>query len=186
MKKLLMVGMFALMSVTSANALGIGVVFGGASSWNGWGFGWGAGFSLGLGSLEKVSWEFAIRASAGNRYFNINVDADYHFYQYNFTDWVGFYVGVGPYVGLTIRSKHKNYDSNRDKDWNKGYGGGFGIDVGARIPLGFRFFFAEHFDIWLALVPNIGLYIGLGDYYSNNRFGIGGGIGGELGFRFWF
>jgi hypothetical protein len=191
MKKVLMVGALVLASVTSANAIGLGAVFGGGGGWTGGG-NWGAGFSLGLGDLDAVTWEFALRASAGNRYFNIAIDADMHVFQHIFTDWVAFYIGVGPYVGLTIRSAAAGYDPQwNDKDkknsWNNNhrFGGGFGIDVGARVPIGFRFMLIDHLDIWLALVPSLGIYLGLGDYYMKNRFGIGGGWGGELGIRWW-
>ncbi|NIZ18662.1 hypothetical protein [Entomospira culicis] len=186
---MMMVSALVFVGATSASAIGLGVVFGGSASWNGWGGSWGAGFSLGVGSLEDVDWELAVRASGGNGRFWVGLDLDWHLYQYNFTDWVAFYVGVGPYVGLAFGSKDSWYNPVTGK--NEKYGGYFGLDVGARVPVGFRFMLADMFDIWIAFVPNVGLGMTFynKDYYGNkgsNSFGIGGGIGGEIGFRFWF
>ncbi|NIZ40653.1 DUF3996 domain-containing protein [Entomospira entomophila] len=181
MKKLVMVVALSLAGITSAHAgVGLGVVFGGGTSWSGWGFGWNAGLSLGLGEFDRVNWEFGLKVSAGSGWFGIRLDADWHFYQLDIVDFMAFYVGVGPYVNLDIFSGVKNPLTN------KKIGGGLGLDVGARLPLGLRFFFADHFDVWVGIVPQIGLHFGFGDLYANSRFKIGGGIGGEIGIRYWF
>ncbi|NIZ46852.1 hypothetical protein PVA44_03760 [Entomospira nematocerorum] len=181
MKKLLMIATLALAGVTSAHAgIGLGAVFGSGTSWGGWGFGWGVGLSIGLGEYDRVDWEFAIRFAGGSRAFYINLDSAWHFFQLDIVEFMAFYIGVGPYVNLSFISGIKNHVTNDS------YGGGFGLDFGGRLPLGLRFFFADRFDAWIAIVPQIGLRLGFGDFYANSRVRVGGGIGGEIGIRYWF
>jgi hypothetical protein len=200
-KKVFMVSALVLASVPSASAIGLGAVFGGGGNWVGGG-NWGVGVSLGFGAQDAVGWELALRASAGNRRFNINLDTAYHIYQYEFTDWVAVYMGMGPYFGLhTIRAE-KDYDATLnnslfdewDKNGNHRRGAGLGIEAGVRVPLGVRFMVMDQLDIWLAFVPSLGAVFGRGDYYLDAKsgfgkgwnFSVGGGWGGEIGARWWF
>lgn len=176
MKKLMMVFALVLVGTTAANArIGLGIVFEGGHSWSRSGVGgFGGGLSLAFGEIEKVGLELGIRFwGSSNNGFVVGVDADWHLFQIDFTEWMGFYIGAGPYVGLNIRGNNNNTRTSR-----------FGLDVGLRVPVGLRFFLANHFDIWIAFVPKVGFGMRLEN--NNDWFGLAAGVGGEIGFRFWF
>lgn len=56
------------------------------------------------------------------------------------------------------------------------------VGGGARLPIGLNFNF-DIVDLWLAVVPSIGVHVGIGD---GGGIGIGGGWGPEIGLRVWF
>lgn len=192
MKKFFMVSALLLVGVMSANArFGLGIVFGGGGSWGTYSGSWGGGLSIGLGEIDAAKFEAGLRfwGSSSNG-FQINVDTSWHVVNVSFTDWVGFYFGLGPYLGMRINNHSTTVSGS---EINSHY---FGLDVGARLPLGIRFFLANHFDIWLAGVPHLGLAMrfagssttisGVESKVKDNKFGFGGGIGFEVGFRYWF
>ncbi len=175
MKKIALICLFTLVGMASANALGIGVVYGGSpSSWNYRGYHNSLGLSLGFGSAERVSWELAIRmwfqGKNDNFYMRLAVDADWHVARFNIVKWFQLYAGVGPYVKAGFYT-HPNV-------------GNTNVDIGARVPLGMRFIIASTFDIWLAVVPSLGLDMTFSN--SGTAVGFGGGVGGEFGIRIWF
>ncbi|NIZ46851.1 DUF3996 domain-containing protein [Entomospira nematocerorum] len=180
MKKVLLILIFTFVGLSAAQArVGLGIVWGGSAAWNGWRGNYGAGFSLAVGELERVNWEMALRFWGGNNYFNFNIDTAWHAYQYNLASFVGLYIGIGPYLGFQWDMIKYRGDDNRTYQR-------YSVDIGARVPIGFRFFFARHFEIWLGMVPNVGLLIDIANQaIGGTRFRVGGGIGGEIGFRFW-
>ncbi len=177
MKKILLICALSLAGLSSASAIGVGIVGGGGAS--GWGGnsrnGGNVGLSLGFGDVQDISWDLAIRlafrSSNSVSFFRVAVDADWHIINYSVVNWFQLYVAVGPYAGLGWYSGSGNNNNT------------LYIDFGGRLPLGVRFIVFDRVDIWLAFVPSIGIDIGIG---NNGSFGLGGGLGGEIGIRFWF
>jgi hypothetical protein len=180
MKKIMLICALVVVSMSSVNAMGVGVVFGGNSGgWNFSGFNGGVGLSLGFGTIDDVKWELAVRMAFRSQrdnysYFNISADADWHLLAWTPINWFQLYLAVGPYAGLGFYSYKTSSPSN---------GANVYFDFGGRLPLGARFMIADLVDIWLAFVPSVGFKIGMG---NNGSFGLGGGMGGEIGVRFWF
>jgi hypothetical protein len=179
-KKIGMVVVFGIVLAMGAHArVGLGIVWGGNAAWHNWSPNFGAGFSLGIGELERVNWEMGLRFWGGSGYFNFNIDTAWHVYQYTITPFMGLYIGVGPYLGVNFDTAGSlGIDGQRHKRTL--------VDFGARVPIGLRFFFARHFDFWFGFVPNVGLAMTFRHKsIGGNQYGIGGGVGGEIGFRFW-
>lgn len=176
MRKMALICFFTVMGLSGVHAgMGIGMVYGGGpSSWSYRGYHNSLGLSLGFGSVQEVKWEMGIRmwfqGKDDNFYMRLALDADWHVLRKNLTKWFQLYAGVGPYVKTGFYT-HPNVGSAN-------------LDIGARVPLGMRFMIGQTFDIWLAMVPALGLDMTFRD--SGTSVGFGGGVGGEFGVRIWF
>ncbi|NIZ18663.1 hypothetical protein [Entomospira culicis] len=164
MKKIVLICLFSMIGLSTVQArVGVGALWGTSASYRGWGVGNGFGLSVGIGEIgAKGNWDFGLRFWGGSGHFILHTQADWIFLELNFTDWFGLYGGVGPYVGMNFFSD------------------GAQFDLGGRLPLGLRFMFFDRLDLWLAFVPSVGVGFGSGGV------GLGGGLGGEFGIRFWF
>lgn len=180
MKKVLLICAFAIAGVSSASAIGVGVVFGGGS--NGWNFSngsggdLGVGLSIGFGDIQDINADlavrFAFRSNNNVSFFRVAADFDWHLWNLPITDWFQFYISGGLYASLGWYSGSNNNNNT------------LYLGVGGRLPLGIRFIVIDNLDIWLAFVPAVGLNLGIGG--NNSGAGLGGGIGGEMGIRWWF
>lgn len=175
MKKIALVCLFALVGMSGVHAgMGLGIVYGGSpNNWNYSGYASSMGLSLGFGNNEEVKWEMAVRMwfqGQGESFFmKIAADADWHVARWTPLRWLQLYAGVGPYAQVGFYTHANQGNTN--------------LTLGGRVPLGVRFILGSAFDIWLAMVPALGLDMSFG---SKTQVGVGGGIGGEIGVRIWF
>jgi hypothetical protein len=194
MKKLVLVLLIGLLAGTAAFAdhegFGIGVVGGGG--WSGGGLGWGA-LSL---KIEKIPifWAFSIPFS-GRVGFSLGVSGDYYIFDKNLVsatmtnedgtydfklDW---YFGVGAYFNVFFFNDYwDNYYRNRKGAVKESF------DFGLRAPVGLSWHIIEQLELFLALVPGFGFWIGpvWEDREYKTGFSVHPVIGGEIGFRVWF
>jgi opacity protein-like surface antigen len=140
---------------------GIGVQFGGGSYWGARGFHPHAALSLKLPSLP-IFW--AIRLDITNDYFGLGASGDYYFIDSKLVPAIGlnWYLGFGASLGLSFYN-----------DW-------MGLGVAARLPIGLSWQPLRFLEIYLQIVPSLGL-----DIIPNVHFP-SGGFGGDLGIRVWF
>jgi hypothetical protein len=164
MKKLLLV--FALVAILATgtafadhpDGFGIGAQFGGVSGWSNFGFGYGVALSLKIPSVP-IFWTFDFNGFGG--YLWMVVSGDVYLIDAQITGPLHWYLGPGLYVDL-------------------GLGSPFGLGVGGRLPIGLSIQPIELLEIYLQIVPSIGVHI------IPSPVGLGGGIGGNLGIRLWF
>jgi hypothetical protein len=123
----------------------------------GWSGGVGGGLSLKVPSLP-VFW--TIDASFSNG-IGLGVAGDYYIFDQDFAKGLGWYLGVGGfgYIGL--------YDP-------------LGLAAGARVPIGLSWRPIDLLEIYLQVVPSIGLQVLPKIDLWPNFFG------GNLGIRLWF
>jgi len=140
------------------SGFGIGVQGGGSGGW-GSTFGGGGGLTLKLPSMP-IFWTVDFAAWSG--YAWLWLAGDYYLIDQKLVSDIGlnWYLGVGGYVNL-------------------GLGDPLGLGVGARLPIGLSWQPIQLLEIYLQVVPSIGLGILPG-------IGLGGGWGGNLGIRLWF
>jgi len=165
MKKFVLVFVLAAVIATGAafadhpSGFGIGVQGGGGG---GWGGGFAPGFALTL-KLPSVPIFWAIDLDLYQDYIGLKVAGDYYLIDNVLVSQVGlhWYLGVGGYVGLGIGDDY------------------LGLGVGARLPIGLSWQPVSLLEIYLQVVPSIGVNI-------LPEIGLGGGWGGNLGLRLWF
>jgi len=165
-KKLVLV--FALAAILATGTLfadhpggfGIGVQGGYSGAWGGGGFGNGA-LSLKLPSLP-IFW--AIRMDITNGYFGLGVSGDYYLIDDKLVPEIGlnWYLGVGGALGLSFGG-----------DW-------MGLGLAARLPIGLSWQPLPLLEIFLQVVPSLGVSILPGFHFPY------GGWGGDIGIRLWF
>jgi len=162
MKKLVMVITLAVILAVGAayadhpDGFGIGVQFGGNSYWGGY---WSSGGALTL-KIPSLPIFWAVNFAMGPSYMWLNLSGDYYLIDNRLIETLHWYLGVGGYVGI-------------------GMGNPLGLDFGARLPIGLSWQPLDLLEIYLQVVPSIGLGILPG-------IGLGGGLGGNLGIRLWF
>jgi len=172
MKKTVMLIMLAVILSVGAFAehpsgWGVGVVGQGGVVWDGFGGSGGGALSLKAPQFP-IYWgiSFALR----NNFWGISVTGDYFTIEntINSNLNLGWFFGIGGYAGVY------------------GYSGsesGIALHAGARAPIGIYIFPLNFLEVFLDVAPSLGLGLGIGDRGGIN---IDGGIGGELGVRFWF
>ena len=161
--------------------LAIGSAF--AQHPDGWGVGvlgqYGGGWSGGPGyggvalSLKPSSSQFywGINVEIKKSYFAFNLTADHYFIDRIFVPDInlGWYLGLGGYVGLGIAEKY------------------FGLGFGARLPIGLYILPVDFLEVFLAFIPKLGVNIYLGDDTPDDIIDFpAGGWSIELGIRLWF
>jgi len=164
MKKIFLV--FALVAIIATgtafadhpSGFGIGVQGGGSGGWTGGGFGGGGALTLKFPSMP-IFWTVDVASWTG--YLWLGVSGDYYLIDDLIVPEIGlnWYLGVGGYVNL-------------------GLGDPLGLGVGARLPIGLSWQPIDLLEIYLQVVPSIGVGILPG-------IGLGGGWGGNLGIRLW-
>ncbi|MDR0314019.1 MAG: hypothetical protein LBI14_10530 [Treponema sp.] len=147
------------------SGFGVGVQGGGSGNWQGGGgLGYGAGLSLKLPSLP-IFWTIGLPSlKFGGGVFLLDVSGDYYMIDAQLVPSIGlnWYFGLG--VGVTL-----------------GIGGGqLGLGATLRVPVGISFQPFDLLEIYLQVVPNIGVWI-----LPKFDFPYGG-WGANLGVRFWF
>ena len=172
MKKLIFVVIIGLLVGTAAFAdhpdgLGIGVVGGGGWSNNGYGS---AGLSLKVGGIP-IFWGiyFPFMSSYVT---SVGISGDYYVFDNNLVaqdmtnedgtykfklDW---YLGLGGYVTSFF------------------YPSGAAFDVGVRVPVGLSWHIIKQLELFLGIVPGLGIYVG-----NSAWFHFAGT--GEIGLRLW-
>jgi hypothetical protein len=143
------------------SGLGIGVQAGGSSGWGSGGFGGAAALSLKLPSMP-IFW--AVRLDLGDGYFGLGLSGDKYFIDDKLLPKAGlnWYLGFGLGLGL----------------W--GFSDTLGLGVSARLPIGLSWQPIPLLEIFLQVVPTLGVQV-LPDFHFPY-----GGIGGDIGIRLWF
>ena len=145
------------------DGLGIGVVAGYGGGWSGGGGSSNVGLAL---HLSDIYW--GINLGLGENHFALSVTGDFMTLTGgNISGPFGWYIDLGLYGGLGLATAGDNANLS--------------LNFGARLPIGLNLNF-KPIDIWLAVVPRIGvdLNIGHGDFLN-----LGGGWGSEFGIRLW-
>ena len=172
MKTLVLVLVFLVILAVGAFAehpggWGIGIVGQSDFEWDGFaGYG-GAALSLKVPQLP-IFW--GISARIKNNYFGINVTGDYYIIDKRLTSGInfGWYLGISGYAGF--------YHVGGDSNYN-------GLGVGARVPIGIYIIPVRFFEVFLDVAPSLGLGVNFGGV---NGFDLpAGGLGADLGVRFW-
>lgn len=156
------------------------------------GFGWGSGagggdFGLSLKApMLPIFWGLSF--SIGSSYVGVGVTGDYYIIDKPLLSDIKlhWYLGVGGYIGFQHWSFKGAY---WEASWTY-------IDFGVRLPIGLSWQPLDFLEVFAAVVPSLGLYIdtdgtwkdtsGTEHKYHEGGLGLGGGIGFELGIRFWF
>jgi hypothetical protein len=138
--------------------LGIGVQGGWSGGWGGGGWG-AASLSLKVPSLP-IFW--AIRMDLWESGFGLGVSGDYYFIDSALPiPTLHWYLGFGVGVGL----------------W--GFSDTFGLGASARLPIGLSWQPIKLVEIFLQVVPNLGVQIAPSFHFPY------GGWGGDIGIRIW-
>jgi hypothetical protein len=143
------------------SGFGIGIQGGASTSWDGGGFLGGGALSLKLPSMP-IFW--AVRMDIGVGGFGLGVSGDYYFIDSPLVPDINlhWYLGFGVGVGL----------------W--GFDDKFGIGVTGRVPVGLSWQPMPLLEIFVQLVPSLGVQIAPEFHFPY------GGWGGDLGIRLWF
>jgi len=165
MKKLVIVIALAAILATGTafadhpSGFGIGVQ-------GGYGGGWGGGWATSPGVALTLKFPglpvfWAVDLDIWQSYLGLRVAGDYYFIDKELVSTLHWYLGVGGYVGLGFGTDY------------------FGLGLGARLPIGLSWQPIKLLEIYLQLVPSIGV-----EFLPN--IGLGGGWGANLGVRLWF
>jgi len=165
-KKLVLVFVFAAVLATGAvfadhpRGLGIGVQGGGGGYWGAGGFHPNAALSLKIPSLP-IFW--AVRLDITDGYFGLGLSGDYYLIDDKLVPQIGlnWYLGIGGSLGLQFGN-----------DW-------MGLGVAARLPIGLSWQPVSVLEIFLQIVPSLGVNILPGFHFPS------GGWGGDIGIRLW-
>jgi len=167
MKKVLLVFVFAAILATGTafadhpSGFGIGVQFGGGGYWGASGFHPNAALSLKIPSLP-IFW--AIRLDIEDGYFGLGVSGDYYFIDSALVPSIKlhWYLGGGASLGLSFT-----------EEW-------LGLGIAARLPIGLSWQPIPFLEVFLQIVPSLGVAI-LPEFHFPS-----GGFGGDFGIRIWF
>ena len=165
MKKVIFVFALALLMTAGVFAdhpdgLGIGVQFNGGGGWGSGGFSPGAALSLKVPSLP-IFW--TVNLEFGSDQFGLGVSGDFYIYdsplvqEFNLHWYLGFGVGAGLW----------------------GFNDKLGFGASARLPVGLSWQPIDLVEVYLQIVPSIGLQVLPKIYFPY------GGWGGNLGIRVW-
>ncbi|MDR0558379.1 MAG: hypothetical protein LBG43_11060 [Treponema sp.] len=145
----------------------------------GWGIGLQGGWAGGGGGggltlkAPKVPVYWTINLNPGW----ISVSGDYYFIDKALVSGaagtLGWYLGLGGYVNIA-------YDHNVGYGYNGWYSHNYWFGIGAEVPIGLSWLPLNFLELYLQLVPHIGIGI------YDNGVGLWPGVGGSLGLRFWF
>jgi len=162
----LSVGVFA----QHPSGWGVGVMGQYNLAWDGFGGGGGAALSLKAPQLP-IYW--GLNLDIRSHTFGFSVTGDYYIIDNPILSDInlGWYLGLGGYVGLA----HYSYKST---DWNS-------FRFGARLPVGIYILPVKFLEVFLDVAPSLGVGIYTGDYDDHFHFPEGG-LGFDLGVRFWF
>jgi len=161
-KIVMILALAAILSVSTAFAdhpggFGIGIQGGGVGSWYGGGFG-NAALTL---KFPKVPIFWAIDFSSWGDHFWLGLAGDYYLIDKQIVETLHWYLGVGGYLSLGFANDY------------------FGLGIAGRIPVGLSWQPLDLLEIYIQIVPSIGINILPG-------VGLGGGFGGNIGIRLWF
>ena len=145
---------------------GIGIVGGFRGNWDGESNITPA-LALKLPSLDPY---LGIDLEIRERYFGFNLTADWNIIGGDLAPVLGWYIDLGGYLGI---SSHSN------NDWSY-------FNLGARLPIGLTIKPIEILDIFLAIVPTLGLGLRVSGSGGDPLNFPQGGWGGNLGIRLWF
>jgi len=129
---------------------------------------WGVKGGLGNGALSlklpslPIFW--AMRMDIVKGYFGLGVSGDYYLIDSKLVPAIGlnWYLGIGAAVGISIGS-----------DW-------LGLGIAARLPVGLSWQPLSFIEVFLQVVPSLGVAV-IPEFHFPY-----GGIGGDIGIRFWF
>ena len=166
----------AFASPVHPDGLGIGIMGG---------FGTGgvgsAALSLKLPTLP-VFW--GINAGFWTHGFSLGVQGDVYLRGSMLVDDVlGWFFGLGGYVGFASHSDETVIRGGvqHTRSWTR-------IGFGLRAPIGLTVQLIELLEVFVNLAPSVGINIFSNDNAWDDRYsgvGLGVGLGGELGLRFW-
>jgi hypothetical protein len=166
MKKLMIVLALAAIIATGTvfadhpNGFGIGVQGGTSNTWEGGGFNNGGALSLKFPSIP-IFW--AARLDIWSDYFLLSVSGDNYIIDQSFIKGIGlnWYLGIGLGAGI-------------------GLGDPLALGVSGRVPIGLSWQPIPLLEIYLQVVPHLGVAILPVFHFPY------GGWGGDLGIRIWF
>jgi len=152
-----------------------------------------SGWGIGIVGQYNLAWDgfdgspglsLSLKAPQMPIYWGINVDLGKHLVGFNITgDYLiidqplvrevnlGWYLGLGGYVGFYKYSFETT-------DW-------VSLRAGARLPIGIYIVPVKFFEVFVDVAPSLGMGMYFGDYDDSFNFPEGG-LGLDLGLRFWF
>jgi len=147
--------------------LGIGVQGGGGGGWEGGGFGVYRGAALSL-KIPGVDIFWAIDLEASNNWFHLGVSGDKYLMHSALVPSIGldWYLGLGVGVGVAT--------------WTGGGNSDLGLSVVGRLPLGLSWQPIDLLEIYLQIVPSLGVQISPDFYFPAGGWPI------NIGIRLWF
>jgi len=166
MKKVIIcLALFAILAAGTVFAdhpggFGIGAQYGGGGYWGVSGYHSNFAVSLKFPNLP-VFWAVTLDINTG--YFGLGISGDVYFIDTIMVPKINlnWYLGIGASVGLSFSS---NY---------------FGLKAAARLPVGISWQPIPFFEVFLQVVPSLGIDIVPSFHFPS------GGIGGDIGIRLW-
>jgi len=139
---------------------GIGVQYGGSGHWGASGYYSNVALSLKLPNLP-VFW--AVRLDINDGYFGLGVSGDYYFIDSSLFSAINlnWYLGIGGSLGLAFGNNWMN------------------LGLAARLPIGLSWQPIPLLEIFLQVVPSLGIDIVPSFHFPS------GGFGGDIGIRIW-
>jgi len=121
-------------------------------------------------SASVFDWRFG----SDETRFGFRVTGDYHLIDsVIFPDiGLGWFLGLGGYLSYDRRSWGGNSYFNL-------------VDLGVRVPIGISWIPLDFLEVFGSIAPSLGFYWH-NRGWTSDRTGIGGGLQGDLGVRFWF
>ena len=149
---------------------GLGVLGQYNIAWDGFDRDWGVALSL-KAPQYPIYW--GVILNIDDSIFGLNFTGDRYLLEENFADDVnfGWYMGLGAYAGFN------RYNSARI-NWTS-------LRAGARVPIGFYIVPVRFFEAFFHLAPSLGIAAFFGDYPERSIMPEGG-MGLDIGVRFWF
>jgi hypothetical protein len=150
---------------------GIGVMGQYNMAWDGFGRAPGAALSLKAPQLP-IYWGANMELRGHG--IGLSLTGDYYLIDKALSSYFGWYFGIGAYAGF-----HSYNDESKSERWTS-------IRGGLRAPIGIYIMPVRFFELFLDVAPSLGVGLYFGNY-SDERFKFPeGGLGGDVGIRFWF